>query len=367
MKDLMRRDSKRSEGLFLITVACLIAVMLLGSAVKAMAGQTRIVVLPFYVEEGADAGEGGKATLHYRRMLKFINNQLVRNDFEVVNPFAADSSEREYNRIMQRTREDSPLAAQEMCKKYGTDAAYIVWLNVKYDQTPDGYCQARARVDGEGFDSAARDLGAGLSKSFNVSRRDCDDAIAEVEKEIGDEVGRKLTAWDGERAGRTVVSTGNVAGARESSAAEGGILARNINAKENTLNLRLDGANEYELAEVFGKVVNTVSGVVEAKRYRSQIVSDNPQGSYILWRVQVEDTDPFRLEANIVKRIKDVLAADGDVTIDGIPYRYTQNELLLLKGFRPGNSTTREVQFVIDRERVRDREMLGGRRANGFE
>ncbi|MBW2215614.1 MAG: hypothetical protein JRF34_00220, partial [Deltaproteobacteria bacterium] len=155
----------------------------------------RIVVLPFYTEEGFDSSEGGDATLHYRRITRFINNQLARHGFEVINPFAREASEREYNRIMQRAREDSPLAAMEMCRKYATDVAYIVWLTVRQDV--NGKCRVSARIDGEGYDSAGRDLGAGVSKSFKETRNDCDDAIAEVEKNVGDVVGRTLTAWRG--------------------------------------------------------------------------------------------------------------------------------------------------------------------------
>ena len=99
----------------------------------------RIVVLPFYVEEGRDANAGGNATVHFRRMMRFINNQLVRHDFEVINPFAKDASEREFNRVMERAREDSAMASMEVCKRYGVDAAYIVWLRVKIRQTQDGF------------------------------------------------------------------------------------------------------------------------------------------------------------------------------------------------------------------------------------
>jgi len=324
--------------------------------------QTRIVVLPFYTEEGRDANQGGTATDHMRRVMRFINNQLVRHDFEVINAFAKESAEREYNRVMERAREDSVLAAMEMTRKYGVDAAYIIWLDVKVRQTDDGYCKAKARLDGEGYDSGGRDLGVGVSKTFNITKRDCDDAIAEVEKEVGDLVGRKLTAWSGQPAGGTVVSSGGGApsgGGYSEPPAEGGALARNAAKYENMINVRLDGATEYELAEVFGKIVNTTTGVIEAKRFGSRIVPDNPQACFSNWRVTIEDTDPFRLQANIIKMINDVLDAGGEININGVPYRYTAAEVDLLKGIRPGDTTSREIQFVVDRELSRDREFSG--------
>lgn len=327
----------------------------------------RIVVLPFYNEEGTDTKEGGQVTNDYRRMMRFINNQLVRHDFEVINPFAHDASEREYNRVMERAREDSPLAALEMCKKYGTDAAYITWLSVKLKKTDDGYCKASARVDGEGYDSAAHDLGAGLSKTFKVSKRDCDDAIAEVEKEVGDLVGRKLTAWSGNKGTAAVVvpaavTTGAVATAAvpvTQSTTEGGVLAKSIRKHENLITVRLDQVTDHSVAEVFGKVVNTVTGVVDAKRYSSRIVPDNPQASFINWRVNISETDSFRLQANIMKMINDISDAGGTVTLKGVPYRYTPAEVDLLKGIRPADATSRELQFILDRELVRDNEMAG--------
>ena len=324
--------------------------------------QTRIVVLPFYTEEGRDANQGGTATDHMRRVMRFINNQLVRHDFEVINAFAKESAEREYNRVMERAREDSVLAAMEMTRKYGVDAAYIIWLDVKVRQTQDGYCKAKARLDGEGYDSGGRDLGVGVSKTFNITKRDCDDAIAEVEKEVGDLVGRKLTAWSGGPAGGTVVSGGGATsggGGYAEPSTSGGALARNAAKYENMINVRLDGATEYELAEVFGKVVNTSTGVVEAKRFGSRIVPDNPQACFVNWRVTIEDTDPFRLQANIIKMMNDILDAGGEITLKGVPYRYTAAEVDLLKGIRPGDTTSREIQFVVDRELSRDREFSG--------
>ncbi len=356
------------------------AVFFSGAAMAA--DPIRIVVLPFYNEEGVDTKDGGKVTNDYRRMMRFINNQLVRHDFEVINPFAHDASEREYNQVMERAREDSPLAALEMCKKYGTDAAYITWLSVKLKKTDDGYCKASARVDGEGYDSAAHDLGAGLSKTFKVTRRDCDDAIAEVEKEVGDLVGRKLTAWSGKSSNAGVVvpaattaavATAAVAPSAAQPTTQGGVLAKNIRKHENLINIKLDQVTEHAVAEAFGKVVNTVTGVVDAKRYSSRIVSDNPQASFVNWRVTIAETDPFRLQTNIMKMINDISDAGGTVTIKSVPYRYTPAEIDMLKGIRPADATSREIQFVLDRELVRDNEMAGrhdayqATRKQGFE
>lgn len=339
---------------YLIYVLFLTTALLMGTVfANNVMAQTRIVVLPFYTEQGRNAKEGGSQTLHYRRTMGFIENQLVRHGFEVIDPFAKDLSEEEYNRISERSREDSSLACKEMCKKYAVDVAYMIWLDVDIKRTADGYCKAKARLDGKGYDSGGRSIGANVSKTFKVTRKACDDAIAEVEKEVGDLVGRKLTAWSGNRKHAAVVpqSTGTQG--------SGGIVQREANATENLINIRLDGATEYELTEVFGKVINTARGVLEAKRYSSSLVPDNPQACFVVWRIRIEETDPFRLQANVMKMIDDVLDAGGEITINGVPYSYTAAEVDLLKGIRPGESTSREIQFVVDRERARDREFSG--------
>jgi len=343
--------SKRS-----IFIVSLLAIsMILGAfASAAMASQQRIVVLPFYVEEGRDANAGGNATLHFRRMMRFINNQLVRHDFEVINPFAKDASEREFNRIMERAREDSAMASLEVCKRYGVDAAYIVWLRVKIRQTNDGFCKAKARLDGEGYDSAGHDLGIGVSKSWIETARDCDDAIAKCEKDVGDVVGHKLTAWSGGSGGGSGAVVGGSSGS-----GTGGALARNLRKYESTLEVRLDGATEYEAAEVMGKIINTTTGVLEARRFGSNTVPNNPKACWSTWRVKYEGTDPFRLQTNIMNMVNQVLDAGGSLTLKGVPYRYSAAEVNLLMGIRTGSATSRMVQFVFDRERMRDREFSG--------
>jgi len=117
--------------------------------------------------------------------------------------------------------------------------------------------------------------------------------------------------------------------------------AKNIQNQAKYVNLRLDQANEYEIVEMFGKVVNTVRGVSHAKRFNQRIVSDNPQACVTEWEVEIDPnaTDPFRLQANIMKMINDILDAGGTIKINGVPYRYTPLEMKLMMGIIPGNAT----------------------------
>ena len=339
--------------------AVLLAWTLLAQAAWAQGGLIRIVVLPFYTEAGADVTDGGYEGRHYRRLSRYINNQLVRHGFEVINPSAHEYTEEEYNRLRERPREDSPLAAMELTRKFLVDAVYLVWLDVNTRTTDDGLCKAKARVEGEGYDSGARDLGAGLDRAFNVTRNECDDAIVGVEKLAGDEVGRLLTAWAGRRNARrastSVVSTEGTT----SSSGEGGVIARNTEALSNLINVRLEEATRYELVEVFGKVLNTARGAVEARTYRTVIQPENPPASFVAWRVRIENTDPFRFQANVMTMLRNIADAGGQIVLKGVPYRYTPAELDLLKGIRPGNSTPRSIVFVVDRDRAQAIELSG--------
>ena len=345
----MRTDIRIRSG----AVALLAGTLLLAAQnATAQSGPIRIVVLPFYTEEGADVKDAGYEARHYRRIIRFINNQLVRHGFEVVSAHATELKEEEYNRLRERAREDSSLAALDMARKYAVDVAYIVWLDVSRRTTGDGYCRAKARVEGEGYDSGGRDIGAGVHKTFTLTRRDCEDAVIEAEVEVGDEVGRTLTAWHGRSTRGTAVSGAGSAG-------EGGVIQREAEALGSLINVRLEGATEYELVEVFGKVLHTVRGVTEAKVYRTKIEPGNPQASLALWRVRIEHTTTFRLQSNVMTMLKRICEAGGGLVLGGVAYRYTPAEVDRLKGVFAYDVTSRELAFRVDRERVRDLERQG--------
>ena len=338
----------------LITAALLTSLCVAGLGVENASAQlkTRIAVLPFYVEQGAPADTGHRDMgLHYRRMSGFIENHLLDHDFEVIDPFARDAAEKELDRVMERARTDSMTVATNMCQRYGVDAVYIVWLKVKTVRTGDGYVKAIAILDGKGYDSAGHSLGANILKTLTVTKRDFDQAVSTAEQEVGNEVGRTLTAWHQNR---------HLDG-RENSGTAPGILAQNIDAQEQFLTIRLSRATSYELVEAFGKVLITVRGVKEAKQYSQRIVPDKPQVCISEWEVEIDtnETDSFRLQANIMKMVNDILDAGGTIRLKGIPYRYTPGEMSLMMGLTPGENTTRTIQFVVDAERARQRKLAG--------
>ena len=328
--------------------AVLLSWAFLAQTAWAQDSPTRIVVVPFYTEHGQRVADGGYEGRHYRRVSRYINNQFVRRGFEVINPSALEWTEREYNRLRERATVDSPLAAMELTRRFMVDVVYIVWLDVNTRVTDDGYCQARVQIEGEGYDSAARDIGAGLDRIFRRTRRDCDDAIVGAEKLAGDEVGRLLTASRQRAQRQTVDDSG------------GGVVQDTSDKLANLINVRLEEATRWEHVDVFGRVLNIVRGAVDTKPYGMVLNPENPQASYATWRIRIENTEPFRLQANIMTMLERIYDAGGQGRINGVQFRFTPDEVDLIKAIRPSDMSSRSIVFIVDRDRAQAIEFSSG-------
>lgn len=329
--------------------AMLLAWALLAQAAWAQGGPTRIVVVPFYTEQGRPVTDGGFEGIHYERVLGYINNHLVGHGFEVIDPAAHEYTEAEYSRLRERPREDSLLAAKELTARFLVDVVYLVWLDVTTHVTDDHYCKARVQVQGKGYDSAARSIGASLVKIWNRSRRNCDDAVITAEKEIGDEIGRLLTASRKKAQKRKVDDSGG-----------DGVVQRTSDELAVLINVRLDEATRWELVDVFGRVLTIVRGSVDTKPYGMNIDPENPGKSFIAWRIRIENTDAFRLQANIMTLLERIYEAGGQGNFNGVQFRFTSDEVNLLKAIRPDSMKSRSIIFLVDRDRAQAIEFSSG-------
>lgn len=285
----------------------------------------RIAVLPFYVEQGNKINDS-LSELDYRRVGRFINNHLVKNGFDVVNISATDLNQKDYDTLSQRFKSDSQSVISNVNRRYDTDAVYIVWLNRESEQQ-DGLCKILLRVDGEGYSSDSSSLGIGINKSFSVTKRYCQDASNKAEKLAADYIGKTINADSA--------------------------LKQRLDNQQHLIAIRLDGITNYESIEVMGKVLNTVRGILHTKRLGGNLNPDNPQASYETWRLSHdgEATEAFRIQANIMQMVKEVIDSNGELTLKGVPYRYSVSEISLLKGVRPGRSTSKEIQFIFNIDR----------------
>ena len=302
----------------------------------------RIVVLPMHMESG------GRLTAHnhdagqYRRVIGIISRNLVEKGFEVINPYARENAEISFDKTMERSLEDSAMSINDLSRKFAVDAVYVISIDIHKSETSDNYCKATTRITGEGYDSSARDLGVGISESAGAIKRTCDAAVNDAVETMAEVAANALTGLNFSAA----VSSDN----KKSTALE-----KNARELETLVNIRLDGAAGYEMVEVFGKILNSARGVENAKRYAMRLETDNPQASYSVWRLRIKGTEPFRLQANIMKMMDDVIAADGELTMKDVPYRYSPNEISLLKAIQPKDASATEIRFIVDNNRVRQK------------
>lgn len=295
-----------------------------------------IMVLPFYAEQDGQS-ENSSLQRNYRRVGSLLNNYLInqgKGQFDVVNLSAANLRQKDYDQLAQRFREDSQASVADLNRRYSTDAVYIIWLEATA-RHEDKLCQVTLTMDGEGYSSDGRALGASISAYSASSTNDCNRSLRKAEKDVSDKIGSFIVD-------KILKNINQLSGSSS------GLYTGN---QQFFATVRLDGITEYEPIEVMGKVLNTVRGVLHAKRLGGNLNPNNPQASYEEWRLAYTETDLFRIQANTMKMIREILKSNGKLTLKGIPYRYAPTEIRLLKGFRPGRSTSKEIQFIFDVDR----------------
>ena len=117
------------------------------------------------------------------------------------------------------------------------------------------------------------------------------------------------------------------------------------------IDLRLEGATSYEIAEVFGRVMGTARGVTDATLYKMEIQGANPRESNVTWRVRIGSWERDRFQANVM-RLLHAISEEEDGIMGGDAY--TRSERDLLRAIRPGDSSSGTVVFVLDRDRLQE-------------
>lgn len=329
----------------------LFTLLLITSTTLIAANPYRIVVLPFYVEQGNDIRDPILNNRDYRRVRGLINNHLVRSGFDVVNASAADISQQDYDTLAQKFQADSQTSIVDLNRRYATDAVYIIWLeaNVIHGRGQDsGLCKIKLNVDGEGYASDNSSLGATMAEQVMVGGGDCRDALRNAEKSVANIVGEFIAGTSTQP--NPSITSHNLGDDMTLRPAGKSLLERQLDNKEALITIRLNGITRYETIEVMGKVLNTVNGVLYAKRLMSNFTPNNAQASYEVWRLSYDSdlTDLFRIQANIMNMITDIIYSNGKLTLKGVPYRYTAGQVSLLKGIRPGRTSSKEIQFIFD-------------------
>lgn len=140
-------------------------------------------------------------------------------------------------------------------------------------------------------------------------------------------------------------------GALAAAQMDGGILHREISARCDLINVRLAGVTEYPLTEIFHDVLKRAPGVVEAKRYRFHLDPSRPADCIVEWAVWIRDTDPFQLQIHINEMVHGPTRQESTVAERGAAWRSGSGGLEQMKDIRPCRASSREIGFVLDRQR----------------
>lgn len=121
-----------------------------------------------------------------------------------------------------------------------------------------------------------------------------------------------------------------------------GLIKNEIEVRQSLISVTLIGATEYEITELFYKILEKTPGVVEVKRYLFILDPSRPRVCRVDWQVRVDKMTPFQLESAVYRTVRDV--ADGD-NKQHPSFYVTPEQQKLMANIRPLHATSREIRF----------------------
>ncbi len=125
--------------------------------------------------------------------------------------------------------------------------------------------------------------------------------------------------------------------------------------------LTLFGVTDYEVTEVFNDIVTHTPGVADAVRIRLHLDPDRPKSCFVTWKIKTMDMGLFELESRIYRIMRDVSKKSPDAPAIAFTFAPTERELEILGHIRPFQSSSGEIQFVVDRPRQPEKRAIGNR------
>jgi hypothetical protein len=119
-----------------------------------------------------------------------------------------------------------------------------------------------------------------------------------------------------------------------------------VDQGSNMISVRLDSIANPLLPAVFARVLRNTPGVVN-------VDGGGTGSSTVIWQVQVENSDPFRLQADLLSMLHTVTVSNGQVIVNGVSCRYTPAETSLLAGICPAGTGVGEVRFMVGQSPAR--------------
>ena len=121
----------------------------------------------------------------------------------------------------------------------------------------------------------------------------------------------------------------------------------------NIVHLTLTGVADYAVTEMFNDILTQTPGVVDAARIRLHLDPDRPKSCFVTWRIQVADIGVFELESRIYRIMRDISDESPDAPVIAYTFMPSDRDFESLGHIRPFQSTSREIQFVMDRPLLR--------------
>lgn len=133
-----------------------------------------------------------------------------------------------------------------------------------------------------------------------------------------------------------------------------GKLQRELARRPKTIYLKLFNVTEFELTELFNRIIETIDGVKAAQRYRMHLEPDRPQACVVEWEIEVADIDAFELESRIFNKLKEFDRKGALVVVDwNFPFEVTNDMLAQLRQISPWQASAAELLFIQYRPRMR--------------
>ncbi len=211
--------------------------------------------------------------------------------------------------------------------QYVADMVYVLRADIKLKGLKPSAYQATVRIVGQGYTRKGGDA-ATIARSFSVTDATEAGAIETVLFRIQHGVAKRIARWQN-RLPRLAM--------------KGSVRDEDGNA----IRIYLQGAPDDGLIELFDTIIRNTPGVIKANRIRSRLKPSYPGGSITVWRVEIEDVDPFFIESNIMQTVKDHFAVEqliknrDDQIWDHTTFNY-------LRWIRPGDASTEKLCFIVD-------------------
>jgi len=277
-----------------------------------------IVILPFKKDLDYSLTNENKSL--YERIIGLISNHLVE-DFIVIDPFAAELKEYEYQAYWKLAHKKPKTTCIEICRRFACDIAYIAWIDQKETPTADGYHRVTTSFEGNGYDAAARTLGINFSETVNRTLMNFFDAQRESHKILAEIVGEELLLK----------------------------LRKHSTLYKNILTVRVEGNISAVGFEIFNEVINSVEGV-DHSSLKTQTVSPNHSNinSIAIWNVYI-DTEKIthaELAMLIRKGVQERISCSNKSESCKNNLDYSDIEINSLKHIVPVYITSSEIAFT---------------------